>query len=284
MVTFCLYFFLNKQILVSEPPYNYSTDWPETNMTGYKYNNSIKIAILDTGIDFSNPYLKKSNFKEIDISKSKKSDKIHGTMVAGIIAADGSDIKGLLPKIKLISITLGDNEGWDVEKLKEGIKIAIAFKVDIINISSGTIEDNKGLKNLIVEATKKNILVVSSAGNDNDDISEYPAAYPEVLSVGAIDKNQDITSHSNYGSKIIIYAPGDDILTIVKDNTSNTMKRFQGTSAAAPFVTSLAVLIKSKHPYASPSQIIKIISDTASVHNTKGKNIRIINFHKALQQ
>jgi len=82
---------------------------------------------------------------------------------------------------------------------------------------------------------------IAACGNDGIEFAEYPAAYPEVLSVGSIDRNFNITANSNFGPNIKIYAPGEDILTILPYSGTT---RIAGTSVATPFVTSLVAIIR----------------------------------------
>lgn len=241
------------------------------------------IAILDTGVDFSNGLLTRSKFLNIDITPEISSNKEHGTNVAGIIASDSPFFKGILPKAKLISIKLGDGSGWDSNKLAEGIELAISFKPDVINISCGTNVDNEKLRNSVKRAYQSGIIIVASAGNDGINNCEYPAAYPEVISVGAIDRNYEISNFSNYGS-VKIFAPGEDILTTSPGLNKFNLIKLSGTSFAAPFVTCLTAKLKVNNPSLKPSEIVKIVLETSdSYYDEKKKRIiKIINYYKAL--
>lgn len=247
----------------------------------YRYDKNIKIAILDTYVDIKNKNLLHSHIKQINLSDKPLLKKGHGTEVAGIIAAEGSII-GLLPGISLISIVLGNEDGWSIDKLKEGIKKAINLNVNIINVSCGTIYDDPELKVLVKEATKKNILIIAAAGNNNSKRINFPAAYPEVLSVGAVDKSNAFTANTNYGKDVKIFAPGEDILSVVSSDDPDIMIHVSGSSFATPFVTSLAVLIKSRHPNMNPQEITDQIVKNADIINMKDMKYNIINFKRSI--
>ncbi len=272
-------------VIEKKSGYTYSNDWPEIlcNRKLISTNTKdIKIAILDTGIDFSNPLLKNSKLADIDISGEKTYDRIHGTIVAEILASKGNELAGILPKVKLVSIKLGTSTGWKIEKLEEGIDLAIKLKVDIINLSCGTSFGSKRLRDLIKKATKNNIVVVAAAGNNGINNVDFPAAYEEVLSVGGVDVNYQISSYSNYSKKINIYAPGEDILAIIKNGNVKKYIRVNGTSVATPFVTGLVAILKTKYPFFKPSDIKNKILESSNVIRSRGQNIRVINFYKSL--
>jgi len=275
----------NMYIYKSIKTYSYSNDWPEI-LTSSELisirNLNPKIVILDTGIDFTNPLIKSSNHLSIDISSDKTIDEFHGTEVAGVIVSQGHDLVGLLPKAYLISIKLGNEKGWTTSKLAEGLKVAISLKPDVINISSGTSVDDSKVEREIQEAYKNNIVIVAAAGNGSKDFCDYPAAYPNVLSVGAVDINYSITQDSNYSNRIKVFAPGEDILTTKVFNDKISTTRFSGTSASAPFVTCLAAAIKCKYRGIKASEVMNRIISKSNISYINGHEIKIINYNLAL--
>jgi subtilisin family serine protease len=263
--------------------YFYSKDW-EKNLcvpTVIK-NEALTVAILDTGIDFSNPYLSKSLKIDLDISPEVISDKIHGTAVASVIAADGSKFKGMLPNFNVISIKIGNQDGWSLNDFLEGLKFAISLQPTVINISGGFQKDSMELRTMIQQAVEKNIIIVAAAGNSARDYCDYPAAYPGVISVGAIDRNFNVASESNYGAYVDVYAPGEDILTVIPNSQNAGLTRFSGTSIATPLVSSLAILIKYNNPSLTNKQIKEVIRESADMHTVKQGEIKVVNFNKIL--
>lgn len=175
------------------------------------------------------------------------------------------------------------SQGWEPKTIAKGLDLAISFKPDVINISSGTFNDDEELRSQVMRALKEGVIIVASAGNDNMESCQFPAAYPGVLSVGAIDKNLSILETSNYGASVMVYAPGEDILTTVTPyNPSMLTARFFGTSAATPFVTCLAAALKTRNPAASPEIIVNKIIITSRLVKSRGSFIRVIDYNKAL--
>ena len=89
-----------------------------------------------------------------------------------------------------------------------GIQYAIDHGADIINLSIGGTEPSKMLNDAIQRAYKAGILVVAAAGNDGENVYDYPAAYDHVLAVSATDETDKIAYFSNYGADIDLAAPG----------------------------------------------------------------------------
>jgi serine protease len=127
------------------------------------------------------------------------------------------------------------------------------------------------------------VIVVAASGNENSSAPDYPAAYPGVLSVGAVDEtgtrystsNGNVGSNkwgSNYGSWVDVDAPGcaNSTWPASSAHPSGNYIYFCGTSAATPFVSGLAGLALSYVPTASATQVVDAIESTA--HQTTDKN------------
>lgn len=216
----------------------------------------VTIAILDTGCDLNHPDLKDQiiggrNFTTDDASDQNQFQDYngHGTHVAGIIAATENNIGvvGVAPAAKLLILKVLDKEGsGQYEWIVNGILYAIEQKVDVISMSLGGPEDVPELHEAIKNAVKNNILVVCAAGNEgdgNDQTDEYgyPAAYNEVISVGAIDLNHRSSQFSNSNKEIDLVAPGEKILSTYLDGKYASLS---GTSMATPHVAGALALIK----------------------------------------
>ena len=167
--------------------------------------NGIKIAIIDTGIDYNHHDLLGfgPNGKVIDGYDFVDNDEQpidtngHGTEVAGIIAADGV-LKGVAPKAKLLAYRVSaTGESVSSDFIVDAIHRAIKEKVDIINISLGINKTNEELDRAVSEAVKNGIIVVAAAGNSGPGIHTIgsPAESNEVITVGA--------SYNNITSSIV---------------------------------------------------------------------------------
>ena len=181
----------------------------------------------------------------------------HGTHIAGIIGAEGGNgigISGVSPKISLMILKYYDAKGTDVNNLVNTVKaIDYAVKMDcnIINYSGGGIAPSPEERAAIERAGKKGILFVAAAGNErsNSDLRKYyPADYglPNILSVTAIDRFQNVLPSSNYGEQTVdIAAPGNDIISTLPKGLYGYMT---GTSQATAFATGVAALVMANNP------------------------------------
>jgi len=102
----------------------------------------------------------------------------------------------------------------------------------------------------------KNVVLVCAAGNSKKDISDincWPAGHDSVITVGAHNRNQVRWKDSNYGPKVDIYAPGEEIITLKRNNTFE--KSVSGTSISAAFVSGVLGLVWSKNLKMSAKQV-----------------------------
>ncbi|MBB4712221.1 type VII secretion-associated serine protease mycosin [Streptomyces luteogriseus] len=249
----------------------------------------IQVAVIDTGVDVTNPQLTDAvdvksgrnflpkNLKDDDgnpIERGKENgttDTVgHGTKVAGIIAArpaKGTGFVGLAPDATIIPIQQNDAEGnGDVGTLTDAIRYAVQAGADVINISQDTTKPMKSTSDLalaINQALARKIVVVASAGNDGlgGNVKEtYPASYNGVLAVAASDRNNERAAFSQSGEFVGVAAPGVDMISTVPKGGHCSDN---GTSFSAPYVAGLAALIKAKHPDWTARQIVAQIEQTA---------------------
>ncbi len=190
-------------------------------------------------------------------------DNGHGTNVAGIIAAESNNkigISGIAPDVKLLNLRAFDPTGnGEEDDVAAAILYAVKQNVKVINMSFGDASFSLVLKDVINYAYNKGVILIASAGNDGKNILHYPSGYSEVLSVGASTKEDYIASFSNFGSTIDLIAPGSEIFTTAIGNKYTSIG---GTSAAAPFVSGVAALIKSVKNF-SPDEVYQILKSTS---------------------
>ena len=216
-------------------------------------------------------------FKTDPTNKTNLDD--HGVKVAGIIAGQGKNYRGLLPGVKLISIKFGNTQS-NIKLLVDAIKTAIYYHPDIINISAGTRKDDPELHDVIKKAKEEGIIIIASAGNTASNLCDYPAAYNEVLAVGSVDKNRRISSFSSTSEKIDVYAPGQK----VKTNVGNSIVEFTGTSAATPFVSGLVAILKAIDPSLDFNAIKSILENSSDkLTQQHYRKVKIINYANAIK-
>lgn len=201
------------------------------------------VAVLDTGCDTRHPYLKNNIISTKSYGGSDALDRNgHGTHVAGII-------KSIAPDVKLLPIkVLGDRGGGGYHTIANGVRHAIQQKVDVINMSLGGNMDYEPLHDAIKDAVNAGISVVVASGNEGDadaftDEICYPAFYPEVIEVGAIDFNDNVAEFSNSNIELDVCCFGVDIAS---SYLNNQYAKCSGTSQATPQVSGALCLLKQK--------------------------------------
>lgn len=208
----------------------------------------ITIAIIDTGCDIEHKALKNNIIHTRNFTKDDNSNKTiandyigHGTHVAGIVLSIAPE-----SNLMILKALSGDGEG-EYKWIINAINYAISKKVDIISMSLGGYIDDENLHRAIRKAVNNNILVVCAAGNEGDNNPltneySYPAAYSEVISVGAVDEKAKPAYFSNSNKFVDVVAPGVGILSTFKNNSYAVL---DGTSMAAPHVSGALALIKN---------------------------------------
>lgn len=246
----------------------------------FEKKKEIVVAVVDTGIDNSHPFLtenittkegilSKKNYG-VDFSKGNKGrsrpfdDHGHGTHIAGII-------KSVFPGVKILPLKYYNRKAKDQDNLDSTIaalQYAVDQNVDIINYSSGgagaSLEELRVLK----AAEKKGILVVAAAGNygvniDKKENSYYPASYNlrNIITVVNHDINGKLNSSSNWGRQSAdVSAPGSRIKSSLPHGRAGYLT---GTSQSTAFVTGVAALVKASHPGLNDVEIKNIIINSA---------------------
>lgn len=236
-----------------------------------KGHPSIKIAVLDTGIDLNHPELQHCllpGFDFVDIISGANQfvgdylgydqdpdDEVgHGTHVAGIIGAKGIAMSpGVVPNCKIIPVrVLGAMKKGSskvgaglVGNINAGIKWAVDNGADVINMSLGIIHEGGGLphEEVVSYAQEKGVTIIAATGNDGQNALYFPSALPHVIAVGALDEEFRGAAHfSTYGDQVDFVAPGTDIYSTYLEGKYAFST---GTSHSAPFVSGAAALLKS---------------------------------------
>ena len=198
----------------------------------------------------------------------------HGTHVAGIIGAVGNNgigVTGLMWNVKLMALKACDSEGMcPTDAVTGAIGYAVAKGAKVINMSLGGFPYSNSFQDALSSANNAGVIVVTSAGNggadgigdDNDLLPNYPSGFnlPNIISVAATDQNDNRAAFSNFGLNTVhVAAPGTYILSTVPPLISAMFGSMctgsgfagydfcEGTSMAAPYVTSLAGLLYSAY-------------------------------------
>lgn len=259
---------------------------------------NVLVAVVDSGVDASNPHfvgdtvIAGKDFVNqgdgrIDLSG-------HGTAVAGEIAArriEGSGVVGIAPHSQILPVRVYENvdsqtvkagRGPDSRVTAEGIRWAADQGAVVIAVPLSSPTPSPELENAVRYATDKGALVVAPSGNiDTVDQSEantirYPAAYPEVLSVTAVDDHGLPSDNVVAGTHIEVAAPGSNVLTTYKSYGDCVLApNSPTTSYATGYVAGLAALIASAYPAESVSEWEYRILATALRPNAAKKSDRL---------
>ena len=221
--------------------------------TTAKSDPSVKIAILDTGIDQDHPDLASKIVSQKNCTTSPTLDDLygHGTHVAGIAAAatnNGAGVAGLGYNASLVNAKgLGDDGSGYYSWLANCIVWAADSGVKVINMSLGGSGKSQTLQNAVNYAWGKNVVLVAAAGNSGNSAPSYPAYYTNVIAVAATDQNDKKASWSSYGKWVDVAAPGVSIYSTLPNHTNVigilNYGTLSGTSMATPHVSGLAALV-----------------------------------------
>jgi RHS repeat-associated protein len=245
----------------------------------------VKVAVFDTGIDTQNSDLNVAGgISFVEGTSGYSDDNGHGTAMASILASLKNDkgYLGVAPEIELYSVKVLDKNGdGKYSSIIDGLQWAIDNNINIVTMSFGGQRYSKILQEAINEAYAHNILIIAASGNNGDtEKIDFPARYKNVISVGAVDKNNDIASFTNRGKQLDIVAPGVAIETM---GLKSDNQKISGTSVAVPHVAGIAAEIWGAKKTTTNSQIRNILLGSANPlgeHNTYGYGL--VNGEEAL--
>lgn len=185
----------------------------------------VRVGIIDTGIDLGHPDLKAAyrggwDFVHDDAIPEEEAQGdafSHGTRMAGVIAGsdNGFGVVGVAPGVSIYALKIFPKTGGALtSNVIRAVEWAIAQKLDIVNCSFGGDTPSKLEEEAYARARRANVLVIAAVGNHASWV-RYPAAYPSVVGVGAIDRASRIASFSNTGPEVDFVAPGVDVMSTI---------------------------------------------------------------------
>ena len=259
----------------------------------------VTVAVIDSGVngnvsDLSGAVLpSQPDYTGLKTPESNKDWGKHGTWMASIIAGRGAEgLIGVAPAAKILSVRVipdSTDPGYhqyDTEpeqtiqdELAHGIRTAVNDGAKVISMSIGYSAPSGAVRAALQYADSHGAVLVASSGNSgqSDEKADhgwspvsFPADYPGVLSVAAVDGNGNPASFSSSNLSVQVAAPGDNVPAQGRDNQPYTV---DGTSPACALVAGVAALIKSEYPAISPAQVVEAITDTAKQPGPGGYNV-----------
>jgi type VII secretion-associated serine protease mycosin len=233
------------------------------------------VGLVDSGVAAGHPDLKGAVLPGTDVlgDGDARSDPLgHGTQMAGIIAGrgrgDDRGILGVAPEAKILPVSPAS----DTVVVAEAIKWAVAHGANVISMSF-TVAASDDLAAAVTAAADADVILIAGSGNDGKTGTNerYPASYPQVLSVGAVDRGGKVAPFSNRGAKVGISAPGIDI-PVADEHFDGGYAIVDGTSAAAAIVAGAAALIRAKFPALSARQVVERLTSTAVDKGATGRD------------
>lgn len=262
------------------------------------------VAVIDSGVDYTHPDLAANIWTNrgeiagngIDDDRDGYIDDVHGwdfanndnnpmddhghgTHVAGIIGAVGNNgvgVDGVNWKVQIMPLKFLTASGTgNLSNAIRALNFAVAHGATVSNNSYSGGGYYQAFYDAVKAAQAKGHIFVAAAGNNSvntDSSPAYPSSYnlDNIVSVAAVDRNDNLASFSNYGvGTVDIAAPGVNIYSTYKNNNYITMS---GTSMAAPFVTGAIALLRDLHPNWSYQQVIsQIYGSVDPMSSLKGK-------------
>jgi type VII secretion-associated serine protease mycosin len=271
---------------------NVPAAWPQTQGTG------VTVAVIDSGVDPDVSDLMGSVITGPDLSgvSTRPSDPnwgVHGTWMASLIAGHGHDngnsgVIGIAPQSRILSIRVipdrtdphypayeREQESTIQQSLAEGIDYAVQHGAKVISMSIGYGAPSTAVNKALLNAFARGVVVIASAGNtpatSDTGASEapfsFPANYPDVISVAAVQRNGNVASFSSDNLSVRVAAPGVRVPT---EGRYDQYWLVSGTSPACALVAGVAALIKSKYPGLPSDLVVRALITTTKDRPPKG--------------
>ncbi|MGP4002266.1 S8 family serine peptidase [Streptomyces sp. 8N706] len=229
----------------------------------------VTVAVIDSGFRESHQDIKKNMLPGKSFGDGEKNGSIrldpgedlrdHGTAMSSLIAGHGhgpgksNGIMGLAPESKILplSVELSDSNEGQFEA--EAIRYAVDNGAKVINMSYVRAQDSR-VQGAIDYAVDHDVVLVAGVGNDGIARKWYPATYPGVIGVGAVDKFGKVWEDSNYNSSVDLLAPGVRIPSAGGKGDA-AYRMADGTSDGTAYASAAAALVRARYPNLSAGQV-----------------------------
>jgi hypothetical protein len=250
--------------------------------------SNVLVAVIDSEIDGRHPELAGAVVDEFDAIGNHDKPHVHGTGMAGAIAAHRRLI-GVAPGVRILAIHAFSSNGADSAQATSahilmGIDWAIRKGAQVINMSFAG-PDDPMLALALQKAHDKGIILIGAAGNLGPKSPPlYPGADPNVIAVTATDAKDQLLPQANQGAYIAVAAPGVDIL---EPAPNGGFQLTTGTSVAAAHVSGIVALLLDRDPTLDSAGVRDILTASAKHHTLKGRDDQfgwgLVDPYRALQ-
>src|SRR5450631_2194709 len=225
--------------------------------------DDVLVAVIDSKIDTSHPDLAGVIADEYDALGTPGPAHMHGTGMAGAIAAH-TKLLGVAPKVKLLAVRAftGDKESAQstTYNILKGLDWAAGKGARIVNMSFAGPADPM-FRNMLAKAHARDIVLIAAVGNAGANSPPlYPAADRNVIGVTATDADDKLMLQANRGPQVAVSAPGVDILAPAPGGAYQITS---GTSIAAAHVSGVAALLLARNPKLKPDDVRRVLVRTA---------------------
>jgi len=244
-----------------------------------KYNNkgeNVRVCVMDTGINRDHPDLDEDRlfgYEGNDLVQPWWRDLDgHGTHVSGTIAASDNNqgVVGVAPGAEIFTARVFSTNGlFYSSNIITALQACKDGGAQVISMSFGGPYAMSYERQAYEDLHQKfGIITVAASGNTGGTDFLYPASYDNVISVGSVNWNADLSSFSTRNSKVDVAAPGSSILSTYSDSYAS----ISGTSMSCPHVSGVVALMLSANPSATPSEIFAALETTSENPNTSGRD------------
>jgi subtilisin family serine protease len=259
----------------------------------------VTVAVIDSGVnpdvsDLTGSVTTGPNLSGVRTSPANPNWGVHGTWMASLIAGHGHDgggngVIGIAPQSRILSIRVipdrtdphygaysHEQEVTIQQSLADGIDYAVRHGAKVISMSIGYGAPSSVVEGALLNANAHGVVVIASAGNSGGPSDadyagmapdSFPAEYPGVISVGAVDDNGDVASFSSDNLSVQLAAPG---VSVPAQGRDGQYWLVSGTSPACALVAGVAALIKSRYPGLAPDLVVSALITTTTDRPRKG--------------
>ncbi|MFC4905820.1 S8 family serine peptidase [Actinomadura gamaensis] len=261
----------------------------------------VTVAVLDSGVDATQADLAGNVVTGPDYTAGAAPPgsvpkRLHGTNMASIIAGhghgDGDGMLGVAPEARVLSLRVileQDEPGYEKfsgdkryeDTIARGIRYAVDHGADVINLSLGRPYPVPAERAAVAYAISRGVVVVAAAGNGGADRPArrrgrtpytYPASFPGVISVAAVDSAGRHAGFSNRNPAVVVSAPG---VRIIGAGPGDRYWVGDGTSPATAFVSGIAALIRARHPKLAPALVAQALVASTRVRPSGGYDLGV---------